>query len=60
MTLLQKLKEMFDESARVTEQYVQSQFSCIDNLKNAPNFVKTIYKANVTSLAYFGESLFRD
>ncbi len=73
MTLIQKIKEiatiipkycnkqaikgLFDESARVSNEYLRNQISYIDNLKNTSDIKKAIYKADVILKTVFGENL---
>lgn len=59
MKFLQKIKELYQESARVANEYLQNQISAIDNLKT-PNFLKEIYKADVISKTLEGRALFAD
>lgn len=57
--LAKKVKEMFDESDRVSHESLQNQISYIDkNVKNP--VLNEIYKADVISRTMEGKPLFAD
>ncbi|MBS3090278.1 hypothetical protein J4433_00730 [Candidatus Pacearchaeota archaeon] len=55
----QRIGELFDESAKVSHNYMMDQISYLDK-SNTPEFMKEIYKADVMSRTLEGRALFAD